>query len=156
MLISITPGATPPGPPVFLAGQNPAGAPDARCGPKDLKVVERRVAQVAGLFRANTVRVFDRLNRRVSITFATQRLFDTVAAAQNFVFDHPGQVPTSGIVTVVNEGDAGGVPRRYYPDAVVELVDGSHLGLATCHHYQITAAAAQNQDPSVAQFSPST
>jgi hypothetical protein len=155
MLISLAPNTTPAGPPVYLAGRDPAGRPDARCGPKDLKVTERRAVQVAELFRANTVQVFDRLNRRVSIVFSVQRLFDTVAAAQNFVLDHPGLVPTSGTVIVTNEGDAGGVPQRFYPDAVVEVVDGSHLGLATRHHYQITAAAAQNQDPSVAAFSPS-
>jgi hypothetical protein len=155
VIISVIATATSPSAPVYLAGKNPSGLVDGRTSPRDLKVREKRAAQVQELFRANAVIVFDRGNRQVSISFTTRRVFDTVSEAQQFILDHPGQVPTSGTVAILGENDSGRAQNRYYAGAMIEMVDGSHIGATTIHSYQITAPPAQLNDPGVSQFSSS-
>jgi hypothetical protein len=135
-----TPGSSGPAAPFSLAEGGSAG-------PARLRVREQRNLQVAEFFRSNTVGVFDRLNRRVTLTFEVSRIFNTVDAAQTFLLRHSQLMPTSGLVTVVAEGDGGGYPLFYLPSADISVVEGGHTGVNTRHQYQITAPNIQTTAP---------
>ncbi len=143
MIITVTPAQIPGQPPPAPFSL----AEGAAAGPCHLRVREQRALQVAEFFRANTVGVFDRLNRRITLSFEVNRVFPSVDAAQTFLLQHSQLMPTSGLVIITAEGDGGGYPLFFLPSADIALVEGRHTGVNTRHSYSITAPNIQTTSP---------
>ena len=146
MTITIISSTAPPG----LSATAPFSlAEGGAAGPANLKLREQRASQIVEFFRSPAIRVFDRLNRRVRLTFDVTRTFSTIDLAQTFLLQHSQLMPANGLVTVTAEGDGGGYPLFFLPSAEVDSIEGSHIGATTRHSYQIIAPNIQTTQPTL-------
>lgn len=110
----------------------------------NFKITSTRQVQVDPLIRADFARIRDRQNRTTTVTFEVNRLFDTVADAENFVLIHGDRVPTSGLVAFESED---GTITRWMEAAVIQTVDSSFSGVSTKHSYQMTGGEILSAKP---------
>lgn len=134
MKITIEPAT---GRPFELAGHG-------HTSPADLRINGELVAETAEYLRATVVDVFNRGNRRTSVTFSVTREHASVEAAQLYLLRHEVNVPRSGLVTFEAEQARGSL---WMYDAVLNTVSSSHVGATTLHSYSILGGEISNINP---------
>jgi hypothetical protein len=103
-----------------------------------------RKIQLAELFRGPEVETFDRGNRETTVTFEVFRTFPTQEAADVYVLQHEGTLPSSGIVTFTAFQPNGQKVVRYLADGKVRLHQlVEQIGVTTRHQYIIIGGEIQ-------------
>jgi hypothetical protein len=113
----------------------------------DLQVNGERMLDVQGLVRAEFVTVFDRRNRKKTITFNTQQEHEGIAKAMMHAFDHDQTVPAIGLVEF-HVSDGQFEFKRWMKNAGIDAVEiPRHLGVRTWQRYRIIGGEVLKQQP---------
>ena len=88
--------------------------------------------QIEELFRAPDVKIFERGNKRTTVTFSTHRLHENPEEAATFVMEHTIDLYGKGTVKLMN---ARG--NRFLYGATVDLGEGSYNGSTSLFKYTI-------------------
>jgi hypothetical protein len=83
-------------------------------------------------FRADDVEVFDRNNKKTSVTFSTHREHATPEAAFTFCVEHTAEVDGIGTIKII-----GARGTRYLYGAGVDDCQGSYKGCSSTFRYSI-------------------
>ena len=113
----------------------------------NFRISQQRSDQVAEYFRGASVQVFDRGNKRTSVTFEVARLHPTLRASEVYVLEHATKIPNRGLVILESKTPNGPVTRRYLNNAECEVVDASYEGVSTFHSYQILGGEILTKAP---------
>lgn len=111
----------------------------------------QRVLQVVDLFRASSIRVYGRGNRRVSISFEVTRHHDSILDAVEFIIDHEADVPEEGTAVFDFTDDDGGSMSRWMEYCGVESVQCvQHIGTTTRWAYSLIGSTLLKSNPNQA------
>lgn len=113
--------------------------------PEDLAREAADTIQVAPGLRATVVKVFNRGNRAHTIRFQITRTYADLKAAETAWLDHPGEVPTSGIVKITTEGADPAI--RYLLNATVHAFAVRQIGVSLLWVYTITGGQITDTEP---------
>ena len=125
------------GSPEFVVlGPSSNGGVEAR-GPEGLRVEGGPQIQTQRFLRADTVKQFSRGNSRWAATFGVWRTHASLNSAQDFLLNHPGELPTVAnmLCTItINDGSL-----LYLTTPFIEIVESDNrLGLTTFHRYRLS------------------
>jgi hypothetical protein len=84
--------------------------------------------------RALNPELFDRVARKITFTFEVERVHASAAAAELFILDLDGNLPSSGTVKLT---PTGSVSYRYIPNGRVLSHVSEHMGSKTKTQYII-------------------
>ena len=109
----------------------------------DFNVDVRRVSQVVNGLRWEEAKIFDRGNVQTTITFSVYRIHDSVADAEVFILDHGANMPGSGEVEFISEGEDALV--RVLTASVIEGVLCNYEGVSTNYSYTIIGGKVKSR-----------
>lgn len=113
----------------------------------NLRVNGQRILQVANFARAEFVWVFDRGNRRTTLSWETTRQHADELEASVFALDHDAAVPAVGDV-MIEISDGASTVTRYMADAGVEQVAMiEQIGATTRWGYGVTGGGILRKLP---------
>lgn len=115
----------------------------------DFRFAGQRTIEVVDLIRAADVRIFDRKNRRSTVTFRVSREHDSHAAAEQFIFDHEMACPATGMLTIECITPSGARKYYYIRGVGIEVVEATYKGSTTFHTYNIVGGMITKTKPTL-------
>lgn len=112
--------------------------------PDNLRINGETMADTAEYLRAAAVEVFDRGNRRTSISFSVTRTHASLEAAELFILKHETTLPRRGLIEFEAHQGRG---RAWLYDAVLTQASCSHKGVTSVHDYAILGGAVSSVNP---------
>jgi hypothetical protein len=119
-----------------------AGEDDTSVG--SFRINGSRVLQISEFLRANHVRIRDRKNLRLTISFSVTRKHATVDECEAYVLTHAENVPGSGLVKFTTRS---GSLSRFLDASAIQTVDSSYDGLTSRHSYQMIGGEMLTEKP---------
>lgn len=111
----------------------------------NFRISHQRAVQAAQLIGSDFAAFYGRGNQQNTIRFEVSRVHADLETAMEFVLDHPGSLPDSGLLKIETNAGTG---DRWIADAVLvscELV--AYAGTATVHAYTIAGGEVLTTDP---------
>lgn len=115
--------------------------------PEDLEVNAECLLQVAEGVRASAPKAFNRGNRATTLKFQITRTYASAGAAEQALFEHPGEIPTEGDITITCEPGGESATVITLSDATVHAFAARQIGLSIQWRYTITAGAVSIEEP---------
>lgn len=108
-----------------------------------------RLLDEHGFFRADFISVFDRKNRKTTITFNTKKQHATPFDAILFACDHSIDIPALALICL-EISDVGKVAQRWLKNGGISLVGiPRQLGAATWQTYRIVGGQFLKSNPNL-------
>ncbi len=166
MIITVTPNANtlfpiqPSGVPFVsypLSGINPVtNQIDPFTYPHGFKLGRKQEIQSFGYFRGLQGGYYDRGNVEFSLNFTVRRVFKSLTQSETWNAIHLASVPTSGLVKIVLDQDAGLYGQLFFYSldwngnfigATVQVEAQEFIGVTTIHNYVIQCGKISTISP---------
>lgn len=110
-------------------------------GPFNFSISGAIRPQVQQFLRAETVKLFSRKNRVITISYEADRVHASVNAAQNFLLSEAMQMPDEDDMICKITPHGTGASPFFLTTPFVTQFPGRQIGLRTRHRYEITGGA---------------
>ncbi len=102
----------------------------------DLRLDQRRIADVVAILAGVSPQIYDRVGRPCTYTFTVKRTHANAGAAEAFLLGLGDAVPSSGDISIITGGPT---PASFViPNAKVQVIDlAQEDGATTYHTYSI-------------------
>ena len=111
----------------------------------NFRLTHARAVQAAQFVGAEFGAFYPRSNQTTTISFQVARVHADLETAMEFVLDHPGSLPDSGLLKIETNAGTG---DRWIDDAVLVSCDLiGYAGVATVHAYTLVGGEVLTADP---------
>ena len=108
------------------------------------------VLELANFLRAEYIKVYDRKNRKTTLSFEADRLHDDPFEAQIFSLDHPGEVPATGLIEITLTHPTSAIQTKRWIEGGIEAVQLLSLqGATTRWSYSIVGGEILKTQPAL-------
>ena len=113
----------------------------------DQEINTQELLQIVQQVRAAHTRAWGRGNTQRTHTFQITRTYESIAAAERALFEHPGEIPKEGDIRITFEPCDESSAFVTLSDAVVHATNARQIGRSIVWRYTITSGDAEFTQP---------